>query len=491
MLLVDLDGDGKRDLLFGHVSCDNIARLNNTGGNGTAANFTSFNSNFPAADPIRMPVFPAAYAEDLDFDGKRDLLASPNTAINEGNLSDFRASAWFYRNAGTNERPDYRLVTRSFLQEDMIDLGENAAPALADLDGDGDLDLLLGQLGQRGEQGLRAGLTYFENTGTAGRAAFTQRSADYLNLSGAFQLTDLRPSFADLDGNGTLDLVLVGYDINRRVVIRYLPNQGPRNGAFRLEVGSLRTVTTPDRVVPGEVLNWLDIDRDGRADLLIGKGSGVLEYHRNTGTGATVQLTLQQADYGQLGAAVERRTSSAVSIDLNGDGRPELLLGVRSGELKLYQLPDRPDGRLTALDTTLVYNELTRTDDPVGVGLSPLLASGDLDGDGLPDLLAGTLAGGVRLLRNTSEKAPVTGLEPLPNVVWAYPNPTDRIVYLKPPADGWLTVYNALGQPVRPRLAVKAQTETQLDLVGLPAGVYTLQLQESRRLRTQKIVLSR
>ena len=80
-----------------------------------------------------------------------------------------------------------------------LDAGEYSIPELADLDDDGDLDLIVGSRSDT--------LHYFENTGTATDPAFTQRTGagnpfNEINAPG-----DTGPALIDLDGDGDLDLV--------------------------------------------------------------------------------------------------------------------------------------------------------------------------------------------------------------------------------------------------------------------------------------------
>ncbi|MFC5412352.1 FG-GAP-like repeat-containing protein [Larkinella bovis] len=493
MLVIDLNGDGNKDLLTAHVTCQHLSMLTNSGGNGASARFSTFTNRFPATTPVSFDIFPAVYSEDLDFDGIKDLVASPNVYVNEGNLIDFRASNWFYRNAGTDKLPNFQYMTRSFLQEDMIDLGEGATPVLVDLDGDGDMDLLVGNTGIRGDKGLRASIAHFENTGTKSKPAFELRTTDYLKLSEQFQLTDLKLALADIDGNNSYDLVFTGNSINRAPEIRYILNQGQRGAAFQLDATKVQQIPTPDRLGIIDMLTWYDVDRDGKTDLLIGKQSGSIEYHRNTGTPAAPRYQLQQQNYGQITVIPGSTGPSIVVADFNGDQRPELLTGTRDGIMKLYQLPDQPGDKMTLLDSTLVINELTQTSDNAIPGGNLALTAADLNDDGLADVLIGTSAGGVRYLRNTSEKVVITGHEEEEmKRPWVFPSPTDRFLRVKSPSKGVVQVLNLHGQPVTARTAVPAHTETTLDLGSLPVGVYLVRLlRDGQPVRHQKIILSR
>ena len=72
LLMLDLDGDGDKDALSGYVSCNNLYAMINNGTKNTS-NVTEVNENFPTSKPAIFNIFPAAFYEDLDFDGKKRL----------------------------------------------------------------------------------------------------------------------------------------------------------------------------------------------------------------------------------------------------------------------------------------------------------------------------------------------------------------------------------------------------------------------------------
>lgn len=496
MLVLDLNGDNKKDLLFGHVVCTNLARLNNVGGNGVDTQFASSENEYPAKNPVDFSIFPAPYYEDLDFDGVKDLVASPNTYGGDENEVDYGASNWMYHNAGKGNAPDFQLVSKRFLQEGMLDFSANTAPALADLDGDGDLDLLVGNAGTHDSLTYRASIAHFENVGTATKPAFELRTTDYLGLSQRFTLTGLKPTFADLDGNGTLDFIFTGNSATNTPQIRYILNRGARGAAFQLDPTTIQQLTNPDRLAPVDAVTWYDVDGDGKIDALIAKPGNTTEYHRNTGSATSPKYTLQQQDYGQLAGQFNGYYPMSVVIkDLNSDGRPEMLVSTRDGLMKLYQLPTSPTGKAVLLDSTLIVNAFnqgvnTITIQPEKLGGYLMLAAGDLNGDQLPEILVGTSAGGVRYLLNTSEKGVITGNEEEIVQPWVYPNPTERYVVIKAPANGTVDLVNLVGQPVTKPVVAKAQTEMTVDLGALPVGVYLVRfMQEGQSARVQRIVV--
>ena len=97
-----------------------------------------------------------------------------------------------------------------------VDLGifSISAPSLADLDGDGDLDAVVGEVG-----GV---LNYFRNNGTATAPDFADQTGVVNPFAGVGVGSSSAPSFADLDGDGDLDAVVGRPDGN----LNYFRNNG-------------------------------------------------------------------------------------------------------------------------------------------------------------------------------------------------------------------------------------------------------------------------
>ena len=110
---------------------------------------------------------------------------------NDGDL-DLIVGGGYFENTGTSTAPEFVQRIGSDNPFDGIGSG-----ALADLDGDGDLDLVRGSWSDSSK-------LYFENVGSARVPRFMQRVEDANPLNG---ITGMGFTAVDLDGDGTLNCV--------------------------------------------------------------------------------------------------------------------------------------------------------------------------------------------------------------------------------------------------------------------------------------------
>jgi hypothetical protein len=114
LLAIDLNGDNQKDLLYSEAECNNIFLLQN---NGTIDNPIINTANyFPSDDSVDIDMFPAAFFEDVDFDGKKDLVTAPNIFQRDNPQQNLKSSTWLYKNTGTNEYPEFHLRTARFFK---------------------------------------------------------------------------------------------------------------------------------------------------------------------------------------------------------------------------------------------------------------------------------------------------------------------------------------------------------------------------------------
>jgi len=181
---------------------------------------------------------------DLDADGDLDAVI--------GTWSD---AIRMYRNDATDGSIDLTLTDSAVV---TLTRGRNATPALGDLDGDGDLDLISGE--------ASGAMNYWENTGSATRPDFTLVSDEF----GGFDVGRRSfPVLRDHDGDGDLDL-LVGSEGEG---IRLFRNAGTRTVPDFVDDGAL-DVPTFSFAAPA----FGDLDGDGVEELLLGGQRGGLWY---------------------------------------------------------------------------------------------------------------------------------------------------------------------------------------------------------------------
>jgi hypothetical protein len=425
----DADGDGDLDILVGEVSCDTLHYFENKG-NRTEARFTEI-GRLPADKKVGFSTFPAAFLFDADFDGKTDLVASPNLFFNENNTVNMRESAWFYKNTG-GDKADFRFRKSNFLQEDMLDFGENALVFFEDLDGDKDKDLLIGNRGGGEGQVFRSSVVYAENTGSDANPVFILRNENWLNLP-SLRLAQISLNFSDLDGDGKKDLIVSGYDAqNAEMRLFWVKNKG-MNAEMRFELSDAANINLP--LSPFDRMIFWDGNDDGKPDILVTRFQGGAAFFENTGN---LNFILRKNNFAGIENNTLKRMLNGFIEDLNGDGKPDLLTGNQAGELQVYSDIKRGFSE-DIVPELLIWtnNSNLSTGQLLGRNLSPALLA--------DRLFVGSGGGGVLCLR-LENKPTSTETTENKQIFSVYPNPFAKVLRYECVVGGKIKIVGADGR---------------------------------------------
>lgn len=316
----------------------------------------------------------AAFA-DLDNDGKLDMLAY---GYGDGSGNSARVY-YYYKNTGSSSDPTFVLYTSTYAQANgypiftdmygkllydnitpIIDGASNSSwyfgsPVFADLDNDGDFDLVLGAC-------------YFKNIGTKTYPVFSpQKSISELTDNDGRFIDKLNPtnviegyyglSFYDFDNDGLLDLfcgnssyyILCYRNIGTKTDPRwtlYTSDYATANSKPIFTNSSGQVINNSGTAIScsyGSYPSIVDLDNDGDFDLAIGETYGYVYYYKNTGSNASPSLTLQLSSSGLTDTSGRfigvscGNYSKPTFADINNDGGVDLLLGMYNGYIGYYK----------------------------------------------------------------------------------------------------------------------------------------------------------
>ena len=375
---------------------------------------------------------------DLDNDGDLDAVIGRESGQIE-----------YWRNVGNANSPSFQMQSGTDNPFNGQDVGDRASPTLADVDGDGDLDALIGNLGgtlrflrndgnaanpdmtavipdgygggthifdhiqvnnratptlidwdKDGDvdlfttEGSLGVFQFHENVGTASAGVLEEQSGD-LNPFDAHPgyLYHVDVTFADFDGDG--DLEAMAGDSGGIVFMEPVP--------FALIPGKLETPPAAHNPFDlfdncsgcEERLLFIDIDNDGDLDL-IRTDYQSLALLENTGT-ATAGVWVER-----LGAAnpfnglPHAQGDVPAAGDLDDDDDPDVIMGRADGTFLFFQNTGTP--------TAPAFTQQTGAANPldgVDVGDFAHPSLGDLDDDGDLDALVGRGDGGFSFFENT------------------------------------------------------------------------------------------
>lgn len=288
--LTDIDNDGDLDLIYG-TDDGNIQMYQN---NGTASVPTfAYNSTFFPV--VKVSGNSTASLADYDNDGDFDLL----TGTTSGQIR-------LVKNNGTNLIPQFALTSGNY---GNLSTSSNSVPRFADMDNDGDYDVITGA--------------------TDGRIYI------YLNNAGSFTLASWTPTAdvgwssvpapVDIDDDGDIDII-IGSETAATVI--FLENTG--NNTFVQNQSFVTGVNFGSYNKP----SFGDADNDGDQDLIIGSLWGEMKYYENIGTN---KVPAWQDRTSLVSSIIIDQSSVPYLADIDGDTKKDLIIGDSDGNFFAYK----------------------------------------------------------------------------------------------------------------------------------------------------------
>ena len=422
---VDFDGDGDQDIIVGidtwkDYGWDNAYDQEGNWKNGPLKGYVHLIKNndgvFENAGPLPITTYGAPTPCVADFDGDGDL---------DVICGEFVDGLTWYENIQMMDNPSFAEGRRLRNRHGEITVHvEMIVPVACDFDGDGHVDLIVGD-----EDGT---VSWLRNTGKVRKhmpvfedLKYFRQKSDLLKF-GALAT----PCAYDWDGDGDQDIIS-GNSAGDICLIRNLSEgKEPLWAApeffkvgrkpFRVMAGENGSIQGPaERKWGYTVLSVSDMDGDGRPDIVFNSILGKVQWLRNKGSRSGLKMSgprpVMVAWEGETpkpewnwwtpekGTLVTQWRTSPVMIDWNKDGHDDLVTLDQEGYLCLYErIPGevffKPGKRIFNCENCSSYNNINGVVDPEP-GLLRLNAgkagsSGrrkfcftDWDGDGRLDLV--------------------------------------------------------------------------------------------------------
>ncbi len=325
----DVNNDGLRDLIVcpsGTVDTedDNSVHLYLNSGENDLPIFEKIEENFLQKDMIDLGRNAHPVTVDYNGDGLMDLVVANKEYNND--VDEHPSQLALLVNIGTTTEPAFEVVDFNWL--DLPQYGvESVHPAFGDLDGDGDMDLVLGE-----EGGI---MHYFENSAGAGNPmelALTIPGMTYSDETSMDVGQFAAPQLFDLDEDGVLDLV-VG---ERNGNVNYIRNTGTTaQFEFELVHDSVGYALASNFLgIFGNSVPYLWKDQEGEIQMIMGTETGYISHFNNISGNLEGTFNLVTEEFAGIW---EGTYSGAWMYDFTGDDTLDLVYGQIGGGLAFYK----------------------------------------------------------------------------------------------------------------------------------------------------------
>jgi hypothetical protein len=450
--LNDLDEDGDYDLVLGEYY-GNIFYYENDGGVFTEQIGTDNPFNGIILGYGISPVL-----EDVDLDDDLDLVVGEYN--NTHYLDYLRNDAGVFTEKRGQPNPFEGIL--SGYSPGIV------SPAFSDVDDDGDLDLLTGD--------LYAVHQYYENTSEG----FVPKYGSDDPFASIPAVGLQKPVFVDLDNDGDEDLVIGDED----GYIHYFSKESA--GDFYEMTGAANPFNLIDVGVYAAPA-FTDIDDDGDLDLFVGGQSGVspdevnkISFFRNV-SGSFFEITGTDNPFESLFAADPGTPLNPVFCDVDRDGDEDLFIGLKFTGIIEYAWND--DGTYAITDSRNPFLDMEFT-----FGVAPTFA--DVDEDGDKDMYVGGFRGdgGILYFAESTQGPPESVPTVEEDAIRIYS--ADKTIYLDAGDQliNSIEVFNLAGTLITSKI-INAMGQYELYMSDAQSGLYLVRAYSNGEISTEKVLI--